>query len=288
MELDLLGQQIMLALTFRDSGFNTQLDWEDIVAGAKAKSGTIFENRGNRWFMRSDSIPGHLGIKAVAVDEKGLYLETSPLNAERVKEVISELMLPIFFSPEKGIFSDMFTSKPLVIVTKPITPEEEMDKRCLWDIPLEGVSDTRKKVVVRLIDGLYTADVYEVEEAEELTASVTSRRDIPKLSLLLQISLQQRLSLEQRPILSLRQAPRMEDIMTQRLEIRQILALEQRILSMSPKDLEEFVIRYVAEHGEARTKNILLFAIAGRIKDVVPQFTWKEARAISKKLVAVG
>ena len=102
----------------------------------------------------------------------------------------------------------------------------------------------------------------------------------------LQVSLQQRLEIEQRPILSLRQELRPQMLGEMRLELRKLLTIEQKILNMSPQELEEFVVHHAVEHGEERTKSIFLFAIAERIKTVTRELTWRDARKISRKLVA--
>lgn len=286
MEQDFLGSQLMLAVSFLESGFDPNLQLEDTVASQSTRASEVFSCQEERWFMRDESIPGHLAIKAIGVDENGLYIETSPLNAEKVQEVIQDLMLPFAYDAKGGTFSDTTTRQPLIRIGSPVKVPE-LGARCLWTIPLKGIKPIRWKAVIRLADALFTADAYDVEPIEQETfGPIVSEPAVKKMSMQLQISLHQRLEIEQRPILSLRQELRPQMLGEMRLELRKLLAIEQKILNMSPQELEEFVVRHAIEHGEERTRSILLFAIAGRIKAVAQELTWREARKISLKLVA--
>src|SRR3989344_5169002 len=150
MEYDFVGSQLMLAVSFRESGFDPNLQLEDTVTSQRsARASEIFSCQEGRWFMRGDSIPGHLAIKAIGVDENGLYIETSPLNAEKVHGIIQKLMLPFRYDAKKGMFSDITTRQPLIHIGNTVKVPE-LGARCLWAISLKGIKPVRWKAVIRL------------------------------------------------------------------------------------------------------------------------------------------
>jgi len=85
MEFDLLGNLLVETLRFRDSSFDENLVLADETTQSRVKAMEMFYRSGTRYFMRQESVPGDLSIKAIAIDGDGLYLETSPLDSDQIR-----------------------------------------------------------------------------------------------------------------------------------------------------------------------------------------------------------
>ncbi|MCX6702067.1 MAG: hypothetical protein NTX96_02665 [Candidatus Zambryskibacteria bacterium] len=284
MELDLLGEQVMLALRFQESGFDPELELQDEVENQTARARILFSDSDGRWFMRSESIPGHLGIKAIAVDQENLYLETSPIKVEDVRRAIVDRMLPFTFQDDG--FVDVTTGKQLIFLGPVTKPEiEELGLRRLWTIPTHDLDGLRRSMVVRMVDTIYSVDAYEVEEVEVSSVPVISQASVQRLSQQLQIGLQQRMLLEQRPVLSLSTRTTGEQTQIQTLELRQIMALNHQLLRMGADELPDFFSRFIEKHGEKAALRVAIFAVAGKVKAAKPSLSWREARQVARKLL---
>lgn len=294
-KIDLLGVQLDLAQQFLVSGFERDLDLYDDVTNATVKAGELFFEQDGRWFMRAASIPGHIAIKAMAVDVEGLYLETSPLNLEAVRSLIVEKMLPFSAKEQDGslAFIDLTTNNALITIGAPTRPKDgeiELEERCLWAIPTAGMSRVRVEAAIKLADILYTAETYVVEEVAEEIGPVTSRSSVKRVTIRLQFEFQQRLMMEQRPLLSLKAeletAPAFTGAQVQTIELRQIMALNFRLARMGEGELQDFFAKYVAEHGIEAALNVAVFTLAGKVKRAMPPgTTWREARRVARKLI---
>lgn len=131
--------------------------------------------------------------------------------------------------------------------------------------------------MINFIDKIFTADAFSKEGIE--IDEVEEPRE-PKIELRLSLTLQIKLDIEQRPILSLGTDPLPE----QRLELQQLLALQFTILRMDDKELLEFMQRYNADKGQKATTSILRFVATYRVKKAKPNLSWKQAREMTKKL----
>ncbi|MBT7501256.1 hypothetical protein HN643_06360, partial [Candidatus Falkowbacteria bacterium] len=58
---DLLGEQLILAIKFQQSGYDPKLMLEDGVRSETHAAENIFELQGERWFMKGESLPGYVG-----------------------------------------------------------------------------------------------------------------------------------------------------------------------------------------------------------------------------------
>lgn len=298
-ELDLLGGQLVLALQFMEAGFDTSKVLQDGVRSAELPAGDIFEKRGPRWFMRNDSLPGDLTVKAIGVDDGGVYLETALPDTEEVAEVIVKQMLPLAY--RGGQIVDTTTDRVLATVTygprrgdKRARSDKEFDRlapRCLWTIPRTD-DPIRKTAAIRLADAIYSAGAFELEGLEDEAVSagpVTSVAMVQRMSMEMGLHLQQRLAIEQRPLLALEMAPRLE----QRLEIRQLLALEHRILHMRPDQILEYVAKDASPEGLRRALHVFHFVLAGQIKRGLKErdgrdISWKDARRLARQVTSTG
>lgn len=134
--------------------------------------------------------------------------------------------------------------------------------------------------MVRILDVFYTRGCFTVEEGDEPISMPTSQKVLQRVEL----NLQHRLMMEQRPLLSVTDSSGVETRTELTFEFRQLLALNYQLLNMSEERLIEFTTEYVQKKGEERMKQVLLFTLAGKIKRTMPKLTWKSARILAKKL----
>ncbi len=289
MEMDLLGAQLLLALSFQESGFDPELELQDEIGSEKVRARELFSKSDGRWFMRAESIPGHLALKAIAVDESGLYLETSPVKAGEIRDLIVDRMLPFVARLEGETclgFDDVTTSKELVTLGPATKPEiEGLGLRCLWTVSTAKIDSVRRHAAIQMIDAVFSVDAYHVEEMEVDAAGINSVGAAQRLAQTLQIGLQQKLRMEQRPVLSLSIGIKGDQIQAQTLELRQIMALNRRLLQMGPEELPRFFNDYIQRHGEKAALHVAIFAVAGKVKAARPGLSWKEARQVARKLM---
>lgn len=280
MELDLLGDLLVEMLRFLDSGFDKEIVLQDETTNSAVPAKEMFREIDGRWFMRPDSIPGDLSIKAIGIDQNGLYVESAPLDNDRAKDIIIDELLPVIFDPGKRVFLDVHKKQILASISEVKKVEKNLGPRCLWTVPLKEVVGVRRQSAVKLLDIFYSRGCFEAEDDNEMISAPVSQTQVQRLSL----GLQQRLAQEQRPLLSLSTGLNVSGQLELRTELLMLLSLERRIMSMGPEELLDFVVDYVSEHGEDRTKNVLLFTLAGKIKRTMPDLTWKEARKLARKI----
>lgn len=294
---DDIGTILKNAIAFRRSSFEASLTFEDpIAAGEQVAAHTMFTNTGGRWFLRYESLPGIVAMKAIGVDVDGLYLETSPIPKDDLTAIIREHRLPLRISPDGGQITTS-SARQLVVRIERLTTEIDKglsEARELWTIPLSGLQDVHVEHVVRLADLVYTKNSYETSEPDEAVGEVGEHP-----TMRMQLGFQQQLQLSQRPLLAqrqeqeqkleqkqeLRREQTQEMQLGQRLEIQQILSLQYQILRMSEEELLAFAMKDPTPAGQKRTLNVLIFVLAGRVKNLKPSLPWKEARRIARKSV---
>jgi hypothetical protein len=253
MKLDLLGDLLSEMLKFLDSGFDLNLTLHDETIFSDLSAKEMFRESGGRWFLRAESVPGDPSVKAIGVDKDGLYLEMAPLDRDRAKEVLIEEMLPFVFDAKQSAFLDVHQHISLVNISQSVRPEPNLGLRCLCTVSLKEAIGSRRQAVIKLMDVLWDKGCFVPEETEEETISAPVSQRIAQR---LQLGLQQRLMVEQRPLLALRTELRDAVQLGLRADVRMLLTLEKRLISMTPEEMADFVVQYVAEHGEERMKNI--------------------------------
>ena len=107
----------------------------------------------------------------------------------------------------------------------------------------------------------------------------------------LNLGLVQRLDVEQKPILSLKQEQRPDLIMTQTLQLQQLQRLELAILSMNLQELAEYALQDTSPEGQKKTIKVFQFVLAGKLKRTWEAssegrvMTWKQARQLARSMV---
>lgn len=275
-EFDILGDLLSVAIKYLDSGFQDDLVLHDGVTNTDVMAKHLFYDRDGRYFLRDESVPGDLSIKAIAIDDNGLYLETSSIKSEDVSSLLSEEMIPLQFID--GNLVDIHKYQQIILVSKPEKPSEEFDMRCLLSVPFKKISVKQRDTAIRMLDLMFTRNCFESEE-DEIFHEPTSQK------LRLKLGLQQKLALEQRPYLSL--LGKLSAKVELSPQLGAMLSLECKMMSMTKEELLEFILKHASQHGEERTKQLLFFALAGRIKRVAPKvLTWKQARKLAKTMAS--
>lgn len=292
-EFDLLGEQLVAARALRESGFDPALTVRDAITDANVPAGEMFDQIGIRWFMRGDSLPGHVAIKAIAVDRDGIYLETAPPDEEKVRAIIEVNMFALAYNHTKGLVIDTSTGKPLVVITthiqKPTGAMKELAPRVMWTIP-GSASAVRTEAVIRFADAIFSGDAFNLDEdSSEPAPETATLHQAQELTLKLQLGLEQRLSIEQRPLLSLSTEVRGEQRQELQLQIRQMLSIEQRFLRMTHEELLAHAAKDTSPEGQRRMQKIFQFVLAGKVKRAMaeqhPDMPWRDARRIARKLI---
>jgi hypothetical protein len=283
---DLLYELLWNAFLFAFGKYDGKLRLNDPVAGEECLAEKMFAKAGKRWQMRSDSIPGDPHIKAIAVNDAGIFLETSPVDEARLADIFGEAMWPTAF--DRRLRRITSGNACLATITEAAEfADKGLAPRCLWVIPYKKLSMHGLELAISAADIVYGANAYlgdGFRAGEASDPAAASER--PELRL--DMSMIQTLEIEQRPELSLEIEDRMDQIMTQRQEIQGIMALQQRILQMRESEL----VAYVAEVGAEKALRAIVFTLAGRVKTAVAlagrDIDWKQARRIARQLVYSG
>lgn len=276
--MDLLASQLVQVLQFISSNFKTDMVFTDHILSEVAVGHDLFYQNGNLWFMRNESIPGETSLKAIGFDKTAVYLETGEIDFDQAQRIIDSDNLDCVIDETRRQFVNgngrvlLEYSKPEVLKFE----EEELEPRIQIKIPL---ADMRLKGIT-LVDKLWSFNAFKTAADEDQAGPQTygTRR----LELRLNLSLQNRLALEQRPMLLLNQKIKIET----RLELKGIFSLQHRLFSMTGKELEEYVTELAAKEGIKRVQSTLDFALAGRIKKTRPQLSWVQARTLARRIAS--
>lgn len=277
---DTLGEQLSLAVAFRESGFDPTMRCEDSVRSEVVPASEVFRRDNDRWHMVADSLPGHIGIKSITVDEKALYLETSPLDQKKTRVAIEEAPLWLMVRATELLFRDKTRTRGIRIrIGKEFDPEiSGLGKRCLWTIPH---SPLHMDVCIDVADAIYTADCYVVEEIEQDFGPATSVAAVQSITQKVQLGFQQRLVAEQRPIL----AGQQKGILAARQAVGALIHDTRRMVGLSGDELAVFLESHARAFGLLAAYELSVFALAGKLKGVRSDLEWPQARQLAKKLI---
>lgn len=276
-EMDILGDQLMATLAFARSGFNPETELQDAVHDEAILAGKMFYKSGKRWFMVQDSLPGDINLKAIAADADGILLETAPLNGKKVAEALWEEKVAANFRDDRFLSLNDAELARLVPARRKLP--KKIAPRQLWTIPWSKLSEHDQQLAVEVMDTISSADAY--EQAAPLSGvNLSAAGMLAKPSLDLRMDLRQMLELEQRPILTGR--------LDTSLELQGIMAIQHKLLTMTQDEIEAWAAAEVQKpDGERRVRNILVFVMARRIRDAMPErkMSWKQLRAAARKIL---
>jgi len=271
----LLGQQLLNAVQFWRKKFDLDLRFIDPVTQDRATSGMLFKINGKKWVMRSESLPGQIGIKALGVDDINLYVETSQIVDADMADLLLNNQLDFRFDPVKRIFM----SKSNESFSVKLSTRERHQRRCLWSIPLSGIPESDIDQAVSLVDMVSIENAFENGESEGLSSSASPAT----MMLRLDTSIVQVLENEQVPelLIGVETALHIE----QSMQITQLLQLQFAIMRMSGDELVAFVQRDTSEEGQKKALKVLHFVVTGKIKKAKKELSWKDARSLAWKLI---
>jgi len=269
---DLLGKVLFNALRFAEHGFPSDEVYIDWVQSEEPKpAGEFFEQIGKRWFVRSDSLPGHVAIKAIGATEKELLLETTMIDHELANQALDEVR----YSESKRGFFAKSGERLIKIMKRGRKRKADLDERCLWLIPWPKHFAAMRCEMLMIADTIYCADAFQTAEQSMAIEAPLSVPAAMKLSQRLELGLRQTLELEQRPELAL----------SLDLQLQQLLSLERLLLSIKddPDQMNEFLAsQELTPERQKNLVNAILFTVAGMVKKGNPDLSWKEARKIAR------
>lgn len=277
--MDLLSLQLVQVLQFISMDFNQEMIFNDCILSEVPTGGQFFYPQGRLWFMRNESIPGETSLKAIAFDKKAIYLETGELDVDLAREIIHDHKLDCVINVTRRRITTSGRKTTLFEYGEAVKlkfEDSELEPRIQIKIPLGN----NQMSGIDLVDKLWSFGAFKTAKDEDEVG--TAKYGERSMKLQLNLGLQQRLFLEQRPMLLLNQRTQLKP--ETRTELGGVMAQQTRLLSMSPEELEGYVAEYAFENGEKRTQSILDFVLAGKVKKVKPQLTWIDARAIARKL----
>jgi len=276
-DFDLLGQQLFLALRFAKSGFNQEELLGCCVTQEQASGQTLFFQEKNKWFMRFDSLPGVVSVKAIGVNSAKIFLETAGVDVKAANQVLVDKGLhPQFVVDSNGVKRD---KKPWITFRNPNKTDQKkgLGNRLLWVMPWRSLSAADHLQLIMVPDLLYSANTFEQEEEESVSGARTQGMSFQILP-----RLRQQLLTEQRPELALRQE----------MSVGYMLIMDQRLRQMSEAEVLEEVAKDTSAEGQRRMLRLLVFSLAGKVKRAMrethPNMTWKEARALVRGRVNGG
>jgi hypothetical protein len=274
MEFGLLGQQLLLALRFAEHGFDRDELFECRVTQNMIPGKELFRANGKRFFMAPDSLPGHLAIKAIALNAHDILLETSKIDAAEANEHLQTEGLPVVLKQD-GAWKD---GKPFIRFKFASGRGKHGADRCLWVIPWSKSRAADRQLMLYVADLVYNADAYQTEGVDLPTEPVTSVQGVQKMELRLNLELQQRLDVEQRPDLSLEMELRPEVM----------LAMVQRIKKMTPDELLAEAMKDPSPAGQRKFLNYIVCTLAEPVVKTNPGMTYAEARKRIRRLIRKG
>lgn len=284
--LGLLGRQLAAALAFAKSGFDPAVVLDDAVTGEQKPAAEMFEQKGRRWFLRADSMPGDLALKAIAVTDVSLLIETAPVRPEALAQLVADSDVPLVWNDVDAFAFGDNRKHACYLHRRPgkVTVDGRTVRvtRSLWTIPHKrGTTGPATMAAVWLADRAFEDYVYDDEQTvvDMLDAGSAAAPQSQRREMRVELGFQQQLALEQVPVLTL--GERLE----QRMELAGIMALQRKLLSMTDDQVAVWVASDPSEEGQRRALNVLVFVLAGKIRSARPDVTWKEARAAARKAV---
>lgn len=277
--LGLLGQQIRLAIgAYR----NPVASHYCSVRDGEFTSEELFTGDGERRFLAFDSLPGTVNVKAIGIDAKTLFVELTPFDRERFREIGEPSGVRI---DSRGLWRGHRKLAGLDIASSKVAAEH--GPRALWTIPWPALSVENLAVVIAVLDSADVSGAY--IDDPSMAADAPPAAPVMKLTMELRMDLQLRLIQTQVPILSL--GNRLEN----RLELGMHLELQQlqrfeTWLEKNPADaIEVFLKNNPGPEGERRVAKMIEFKLARDVKNAAERtghdIDWPHARKIVRRLL---
>ncbi|TSC52948.1 MAG: hypothetical protein CEO40_113 [Parcubacteria group bacterium LiPW_72] len=273
-DYDLLGEIIMNCYRFRKNNFNEQLSLFCPVNNQNVEAGRMFAKKiGKRksYFVENDFLPADADIKAIAVNHEEIQIETSPLDEEYLrKDLISGFDTKITYN-SRSVHNAVIQQEKTHIISF-----IKRNDRWLWIICIRHM-EKWQDLICQIADRIYLDGCFIDTELDQIVPQkITSG-----LSIIQQI--EQALTLEQKPmlIMGMREKPQMSQVQT-------IYALQSIMMKMTPEELEEQLLKDLTLDKAKKYMRILIFTIAGKLKNAEPRLTWKEARSLARRMIDKG
>lgn len=282
--LGLLGAQVLLAI----AAYRRPEDRHHCRVRDESFLGSELVTGNSRKFLVYDSLPGTVHNKAVGLDKATLFIELTPFDPERLKELPSTL--------PKGVqFKDghlwLGKRKLAHCIRSSEKIEEEHSARALWTIRWSALSEESLQIVVATLDQLDQEGAY-LDEASDVGTSLSGMSlgagsSAGGQTLELRLGLQMDLIQTQVPVLAIGIGMRTE--MQMDIEFAQMLRFEQMLARNAAQAIEQALEKDDSPAGQARVANFILFAMARQVKNAAAEIghevSWSKARKVARDLM---
>lgn len=289
------GEQIFASLQFASGRFAPELALYDSVRGDTVVASEMFETfedeKPGLWILCPESMPFDEDLKALAVTDRKIMLETAPIDRDQLSEIASECKVR-WRTFGRGIH---FYSGPrkLIEISPTVKVTSEIESRVLWTIEWTRLSMDLRKLAILVADTIYNNSWFTNDGVHHHVSSGVAS-GFPAMELKQNLAMQQTMKLEQRPILSVSMSGQL--VQDQRLELRQFLALQHTILHMNEEQLLAFVAKDTSPAGQRRSLRTIVSALAYKVRsgDIAKKkaqgridfMNWHQARKAAWKLVS--
>ncbi len=279
-DLSYVGQIIVNLLAFVSSKLNLSQTHYDMVNGEEVVAAEMFIRYGSRWFVRSESLPADMSLKAIGFDSRAIYIETSPIDGSAMMEFIVERNQIFSYDSSGGTIHNQKSSVVGRVskLEKPRVGENELSPRVCWVIPFGPTLRDREQKLVRFIDQAFEAGVFLIEDEPAIDKVPTGEMELKQ-----NMQMVQRLQIEQRPVLALQGVGQMDAAMRQ-TQVQRLLAIQQRVIRMTPDEMTKFAAEKLVELGERKVHQLFLFILAGHLRRAKPTLTWPQARELAHRV----
>jgi len=274
-DYDLLGEIVMNCYRFRKNEFDQKLNLFCPVNNQEVEAGEMFvKKRGKQksYLLKNDFLPADANIKAIAVSTDEIQIESSPLDEEYLQNDLVN-------SFDTGIKYNSRSAYNVVIQQEKthIISFLKRNDRWVWFIYIRNMKK-QQDLICRIVDRIYS-DQYFVNTVG--LEEIVPQKIMPALGILQQV--EQTLRLEQTPrlIMGMQTKPSIS-------QMPKIHTLQSMIMKMEPKDLEEFLLKDLSLEKAKKYMRVFIFVITRKIKDVMPNLTWKEARNLARQMIDGG
>lgn len=273
-DYDLLGEVTMNCYRFRKSNFNEKLSLFCPVNNQNVEAGRMFaKKRGKQksYLLENDFLPADADIKAIAVSNKEIQIETSPLDEEYLrKDLIDGFDIKITYN-SRSVYNAVIQQEKTHIISF-----IKRNDRWLWIICIRHMEEWQD-LICQIADRIYLDGCFIDAELDQIAPQEIK----PGLNILQQI--EQVLKLEQKPmlIMGMREKPLMS-------QVQSIYALQSIMIQMEPEELEKLLFKDLTLGKVKKYMRIFIFVIAGKLKNAEPRLTWKEARVLARQMIDKG
>lgn len=286
-QFGLFGEILFLIERFIESGFDEKAVYNDPVSKDSLSGEMIFYKSDGYWYLRYESLPGNLAVRAIGFDDKQLYLETGTWVDEGLKQVLDAENLRYCPLREGGAEIKNASGQTMLHSAKSVIPkigEAMLHPRMLCTAPFGQLDRDNRQEIIAFLDKLFDAGAWSNPDPEASGAEMGNVPVDQKQVQLMSMNLIQALEMEQRPMLRLVRLRKMR--LTQQQNLAMLFVNQNQILTAidqgNEAKLADIIIDCQKRFGTRGTDNLTIFVRAGMYKKQYPKLDWPAARRYAR------